>query len=175
MLNNKTPTDMNGREKFCAWLFAMSEKPYRFFFKRKMKAWGLNSDDLLKFPPKSLGHATGQFLKRNQFELLDKLESHDVHHVLLGMKTSVKEEIGMQFILFGNGKRSFYLYATMTLGFILQAEHYKYFKFCYQKGKKLKSFTVLKLRELLSEPLEEIREGLKMKHTRSNVNILDLG
>jgi ubiquinone biosynthesis protein Coq4 len=165
---------MNGREKCCAWLFAMSEKPYRFFFKRKVKAWKLTSNDLLKFPKNSLGYATGLFLKTNDFELLDKLESHDVHHVLLGMQTTVKEEIGMQFILFGNGKRSFYLFATMTLGFILQAEHYKYFKFCYQKGKKLKSLTALRLRELLTQPLEQIRNELKINSERSNIKILDL-
>jgi len=165
---------MNGREKICACLFAMSEKPYRFFFKRKVQAWKLTSNDLLKFPKNSLGYATGLFLKKNDFELLDKLESHDVYHVLLGMQTTVKEEIGMQFILFGNGKRSFYLFATMSLGFLLQAEHYKYFKFCYQKGKKLKSLTVLKLRELLSQPLEQIRDELKMKTERSSAKILDL-
>ena len=90
------------------------------------------------------------------------------------MQTTVKEEIGMQFILFGNGKRSFYLFATMTLGFILQAEHYKYFKFCYQKGRKLKSLTALKLRELLTQPLEQIRNELRIKSERSNIKILDL-
>ena len=165
---------MNNREKFCAWLFAKSEKPYRFFFKRTVKAWNLSSDDLLMFPKNSLGYATGEFLKKNEFELLDKLEAHDVFHVLLGMKTSVKEEIGMQFILFGNGKRSFYLFATMSLGFLLQAEHYKYFKFCYQRGKKLKSCTTLNIRELLHVPLLEIRNQLKVKSERSSIKILDL-
>ncbi|MFT4601244.1 MAG: ubiquinone biosynthesis protein Coq4 [Arenicella sp.] len=157
---------MNIREKFCARLFAISEKPYRFLFKRKVKAWNLSSDDLLCFPENSLGFATGSFLRKNEFELLDKLEAHDVFHVLLGMQTSVKEEIGMQFILFGNGKRSFYLFATMTLGFVLQAEHYKYFKYCYQKGKGIRSFAGLKMKELLTEPLLEIRNGLKIQSTK---------
>ena len=165
---------MTIREKICACLFAISEKPYRFFFKRKVKAWNLSSNVLLSYPKQSLGYATGLFLKKNDFELLDKLESHDVYHVLLGMKTTVKEEIGMQFILFGNGKKSLYLYATMILGYLLQIEHYKYFKYCYRRGKKLKSISALKVRELLIEPIDEIRKGLKIQQFKSGGKILSL-
>ena len=165
---------MNFREKSCAWLFENSESPYRFFFKRKKKAWGLSSSDLEKFPKESLGYATSQFLIINKFELLDKLESHDVMHVLLGMQTTVKEEIGMQFLLLGNGKRSFYLYATIILGFLLQAEHYRYFTYCFRRGKKLNPVHSIDFHASLSENLSDLRSTLKKVTAYPKSKILEL-
>jgi hypothetical protein len=50
---------MNNREKLCHFLFQKSAVPYAKIFKRRRKAWGLSSADLLKYPPHSLGYQVG--------------------------------------------------------------------------------------------------------------------
>ena len=164
---------MNIREKICAWLFEKSERPYRFLFKQGKKAWNLSSADLARYPKETLGYATSQFLIKNNFELLDKLESHDVMHVLLEMKTTVKEEIGMQFLLLGNGKKSAYMYATIMLGYILQLEHYKYFSYCYRRGKTLHPVHKIDFFEALKMNSEQLRNSLKKTQNFSKSKILD--
>jgi ubiquinone biosynthesis protein Coq4 len=120
-----------------------------------------------------LGKSTAVFLKTNNFELLDKLESHDVMHVLLGMKTTVKEEIGMQFLLLGNGKKSVYMYATIVLGYLLQIEHYKYFSYCYRRGKAIYAIHKIDFYKLLWENSSALRSRLKKSFQSQKVRVLE--
>lgn len=131
---------MNRREKLCHFLFQKSAGPYAALFKRNKEAWDLSSADLLKYPKGSLGRKVGAFLSTNGFEFFPKHETHDVFHVVCGYGVTVKEEIGLQFLLFGNGKRSLYLYVVMSLGLLIVPEHYKFYKSSYQKGKKQSKF-----------------------------------
>ncbi len=141
---------MNYREKLCHYLFQKSAGPYAKYFKRKQVAWNLSTEDLLKYPIKTLGHKVGLFLSSNGFEFYPKHESHDVFHVVCNYGTSVKEEIGLQFLLYGNGKRSLYLYAVMSLGFLIVPEYFKFYKASYQKGKLTADFYHLVNKEFLS-------------------------
>ncbi|MEO9894336.1 MAG: hypothetical protein ABJF52_17540, partial [Aurantibacter sp.] len=88
-------------------LYKWSLAPYQNL--KSNTAWDVTIADLQKFPDESLGQQLGAFLTRNNFNLQDKLESHDVFHVLTNTGISVPEEISMQFYLMGNGKRSAYL------------------------------------------------------------------
>lgn len=126
---------MNIREKICAGLFEWSYKPYAILFKRNKVAWGITIDDLQYYPDDSIGLALGNFLKHNGFNLLDKLESHDVFHVITGMSCKVKDEVGMQYWLFGNGKRSLYMFSTMFLSTLLLPEYFRHFIRSYRAGK----------------------------------------
>ncbi|UKN01445.1 hypothetical protein K6119_17100 [Paracrocinitomix mangrovi] len=152
---------MKLRERICAGLFELSKKPYAFIFKRKVKAWGLKSTDLQQFDDNTLGYAVSQFLITNKIELIDKLESHDVYHVITGTGTTVKEEVGMQFLLMGNGKRSVYLYSTVVICSLLLPEYLKYFNSRFQFGKKLHPIHKLNLLQELQNPLEEIQKRIK--------------
>lgn len=156
----------NFREKLCAWMFEVSKFPYAFLFKRKKEPWNLSSSELLTYPPYTLGYKVGEFLQENRFELIDKLESHDVYHVLTGMSTSVKDEVGMQFLLMGNGKRSFYLFSTVTICLFLLPEYFKYFRSCYKKGKGYGPIFKLELREELDNNLTHIRWRLRKQKTK---------
>lgn len=164
---------MKLREKLCAFLFEASKRPYRFLFKQKKEAWNLHSDDLINYPEGSLGKALGKFLKSNEFELIDKLESHDVYHVVCGMNTTVRDEVGMQFLLMGNGKRSLYLYATVGICFVLLPEYLSYFRSCYRKGKHLHPIHKLNLRKILNQPLEQIQSDLIQSSKSKQINFLN--
>lgn len=148
---------MKKREKICFWLFKMSEKPYRFLFKRNTKSWPITLQELMKFPANSFGFAYQKFLRSNGFELLAKLENHDGFHVLLNHPTAVKNEIGLQFLLFGNGKRSIYCYLTMILGFCMVPEYFNHFKKMYQKGKAMFRIHDINFLNHLQDDLKEMR------------------
>ncbi len=131
---------MNNREKLCHFLFQKSAVPYAKLFKQRRMAWGLSALDLLDYPTNSLGYQVGKFLNSNGFEFLPKHETHDVYHVLCDYGVSVKEEIALQFLLFGNGKRSLYLYMVMFLGIVILPENYRFYRNSFFMGKKLGCF-----------------------------------
>jgi ubiquinone biosynthesis protein Coq4 len=158
---------MKQREKLCAWMFEVTKKPYAKFFKRNKKAWGLNSTMLLTYPAGTLGNEVGNFLRTNKFELLPKLESHDVYHVITGMSTQVKDEVGMQFLLLGNGKKSLYLFSTIGICIFLLPEYFNYFRQCYKKGKTYHPIFQLDLKEELNNQLTHLRWRLRKSRTNS--------
>lgn len=164
---------MNNREKLCARLFEWSKAPYQRLFKKEKIAWNLSSNELIEFPQNSLGQQLGLFLQQNGFELIDKLESHDVYHVITGMSTEVKDEIGMQFLLFGNGKRSVYLFATMSIGAMLTPEHFKHYMRCYKKGKGLYPIENLQLYQELKNNLPDIQNRIRKPSNVKLYNHLD--
>lgn len=165
---------MNTREKICAWLFEITKTPYAFVFKRNKEAWKLNSTILLTYPVGSLGHEVGLFLQKNNIELIDKLESHDVYHVITDMSTSVRDEVGMQFLLLGNGKHSVYQFSTIGICIFLLPEHFKHFIRCYKKGKKYKGIHQLVLKEELHNQLTHIQKRLMNKTRASQVRCFGL-
>lgn len=165
---------MNNREKLCAWMFEVTKKPYSALFKRKKEAWNLTSKDLLTFNEGSLGHEVGLFLKTNKIELIDKLESHDVYHVITGMETTVKDEVGMQFLLLGNGKRSVYLFSTIGICLFLLPEHFSYFRSCIKKGKGYAPIHDLDLRSELFNQLSLIRWKLRKDHKPKQIKLFGI-
>jgi ubiquinone biosynthesis protein Coq4 len=110
------------REKLLIKMFEFTKPYYVKYFKRHQNPWQQNIKTLKRFPSKTLGNALGNFLKKNDFELLPKLEAHDILHVLLNYQTTIEGEIKMQFFLLGNGKKSIYALFTAILGIILIPE-----------------------------------------------------
>jgi len=136
-------------------LYEWSLIPYQSF--KKNTAWNVGIEDLLQFSKETLGYQMGYFLLSNNFDLQEKLESHDVFHVLTGTGTTVPEEISMQFYLFGNGKRSAYLFSVLFLGSLLFPDYMKLFLSKYRLGKSSLPFHQLDFYKLLKQPLERIK------------------
>ncbi len=136
-------------------LYEWSLIPYQSF--KKNEAWDIGIEDLLHYSKDTLGHQMGQFLHRNNFDLQEKLESHDVFHVLTGTGITVAEEISMQFYLLGNGKRSIYLFSVIFLGTLLYPDRLKLFATCYSRGKSSLPFHQLDFYKLLNQPIERIK------------------
>jgi len=137
-------------------LYEWSKVPYQKFIKKK-EPWAIGLPQLMQYSHTSLGFHLASFLLKHNFEIQPKLEDHDVFHVLTGTGTSVPEEISMQYYLWGNGKRSLYQYAVITIGTILYPDYIRLFIKAHKKGKKALIFHHLDFFKLLSFPIAQIK------------------
>jgi hypothetical protein len=145
-------------EKMYEW----SKKPYQKFFK-KNEPWPITSKDLISYPEESLGFHMGCFLLKYHFEIQPKLEDHDVFHVLTNTGVSVTEEIGMQYYLLGNGKRSAYQFAVIAIGTLFYPRQWKLFNSFYRRGKSAHQFYDLPFEKMLLQPLQNIQNTFNIK------------
>ena len=148
------------REKLALYLVEFTKPIYVKYFKKNKKAWQQNSKTLKNFPPKTLGNSLGLFLEKEGFELLPKLEDHDVLHVLLDYKTTIEGEIKMQFFLLGNRKRSLYALFTAIIGTLLVPESYSAFVKEFRKGQKCLTISKWDFEHLLSEPIDMLQKQI---------------
>ncbi len=148
--------NMNIRKKIIVWLFEKSQRAYTYF-KRKTP-WKVTRTDLLKYPEASFGKYLGLFLLENGFELIPKVERHDAYHVLTGYGTEVQDEIALQYLCFGNGKRSLYLFGVILLGTLLLPDYMKYYRASFKKGRRAHSFHQYNYEQFLDIPLNDLRQ-----------------
>lgn len=123
-------------------LYEYTKIPYQKYFK-KNEPWNIDKKQLFDFPEDSLGYGLGNFLHQHHFDIQEKLEDHDIIHVLTNTGISVYEEIGMQYYLLGNGKRSLYLFLVILTGTPFYPKRIQYFLEQYKKGKKAHPFYYL--------------------------------
>ena len=155
---------MNYRLKLMLWLYEWSQIIYAQIFKRKKKAWGISKSEFLLFPPGTLGRTLGEFYREKGFEVMPKLENHDVFHILTETGTEIHDEIAMQYLLFGNGKRSLYMFSMIGVGTFLYPEFLKYYIKKYRKGKKLNRFHDIEFKNHLDSSLLYLRISIQSSH-----------
>jgi len=162
---------MKNREKICIWLFDKSKTPYAKYFKSNAP-WNLNSAALLSFPTNTLGYELGLFLSTNGYQLIPKLEKHDAYHVITEYGTSVKDEIALQYFFLGNKKRSPYLFGVIAIGALLTPENFIHYHQAYLHGKRATPFHKWDIKQLLHQPLNEIRSAVfNSKNTPTTQNL----
>lgn len=137
-------------------LYECTKVPYQKFFKRN-KPWEVDKATLLNYPEGTLGNGLGNFLHTNHFDMQPKLEDHDIIHVLTNTGTSVTDEIGMQYYLLGNGKRSLYLFLVILSGTPFYPKQIGYFIEQYKRGKEAHPFYYLNFLNMLSLPVKTIQ------------------
>ncbi len=144
---------MQLRARFLYALFMASHGPYARVFKRRRPAWDLSAEELRRYPVDSLGHRLGLYLDDNGFELLPRLENHDVFHVITDTPTDVRSEIGLQFLLRGNGRSSLYLLGAVLVGGLIMPEHLPFFLRQHARGAAARRFHDTDFLPLLSQPV----------------------
>lgn len=142
-------------------IYECTKKPYQKYLK-KNKPWDIDKESLLQYPAQSLGFRLGLFLQKNNFDIQSKLEDHDIIHVLTDTGVTVYEEIGMQYYLLGNGKRSLYLYMVIASGTLFYPKRIKYFIAQFRKGKNALSFHYLDFSKMLTVPIYSIQTAFKI-------------
>jgi ubiquinone biosynthesis protein Coq4 len=142
-------------------MYEYTKKPYQKYFKRN-KPWEIDKKALLDYPEGSLGVTLGNFLHKNNFDIQPKLEDHDIIHVLTNTGISVREEIGMQYYLLGNGKKSLYLFLVISSGTLCYPKHIHYFIQQYKRGFRAHSFYYLNFSNMLLMPIEDIQKTFKI-------------
>lgn len=136
--------------------YKIAKIPYTHIFKNK-HPWPLKISDLTAYPSTSLGYSLGNFLETNNFDLQPSLEDHDVFHVLTEIGSSVKNEIELQFYLFGNGKRSLFLLLVLLVGLVFYPFDCRSFFDYYKKGKAAHRFFDVPFLKILRLPIAQIR------------------
>src|SRR6218665_1177102 len=143
-------------------MYELSKKPYQKYFK-KNEPWNITPKQLIRYPQESLGFHMGCFLLKYNFEMQPKLEEHDVIHVLTNTGISVIDEIGMQYFLFGNGKKSPYMFMVILIGTLFYPLCLKTFYRFYKRGKNAHSFHDLDFQKMLLRPITEIQFTFNIK------------
>ncbi|AOW21747.1 Coq4 family protein [Urechidicola croceus] len=162
---------LNKRKKIVEWLFYTSEKIYTKYFK-KNAPWGITKKDLLQLPENSFGNSLGKFLEKHNFDLIPKVERHDAYHIITGFGTNAEDEIALQYLCFGNGKRSKYLFAVIIIGTIIIPDYFKYYIKSYIIGTEVNTFHNFNYKKLLLQPTEHLKSALFTDETRLKLNQL---
>ena len=149
---------MKIRKRIIVRLFELSQQFYTQYFKRKKIPWAVDRTTLLDYPEQSFGRELGLFLTANKFELIPKVERHDAYHVLTGYGTEVEDEIAMQYVCFGNGKRSIYLFGVILLGTLLLPDYLSYYLRSYRIGKQANLFYDWDFSTVLQLPIADLRQ-----------------
>lgn len=148
------------RKKLIYWLFEISKKAYTKWFKKDHIAWEVTTKELQQYPAESFGYQLGHFLAKNHFELLPKVERHDAYHTLTGFGTSVEEEIALQYLCMGNGKKSPYMYGAVLLGTFILPEYLPFYLKAYQKGKAAHRFHHFDFQKLLPINFDDFKSSI---------------
>jgi len=162
---------MKIRKKLISWLFEISQHIYTTYFK-KNKPWNITKSDLLQYPEASFGKHLGYFLEANNFELIPKVERHDAYHVITGYSTNVEDEIAQQYLCFGNGKRSIYLFGVITIGTLVLPDYLRFYIKSYHIGKKANIFHSLDFKYLLHTSFQDLQSFIFSKQLIKNLNEL---
>ncbi|WP_289045141.1 hypothetical protein [uncultured Olleya sp.] len=147
------------RKQIIAWLFKVTQYVYTKYFKRNAP-WNIKKQQLLQLPQHTFGYHLGAFLDTNGFELIPKAERHDAYHVLTGYNSNEQDEIALQYLCFGNGKRSLYLFGVIIIGTIILPDYWTYYKQSYSIGKKANSFYSLDYKGLLNTSLTTLKSTI---------------
>lgn len=151
------------RLQFVVWMYAITQKNYRRFFKKTKRQWQFSEEQLLSFQEDSLGRKLGEFYYKHGFRMIPKMENHDVYHLLTDYSTNIQDEIAMQYLLFGNGKRSAYLLGTLFLGTIVFPEYFKIYLKAYRKGKDMKALHSWDFEALLWQNMQHLKDFIEQK------------
>ena len=127
---------------------------------RRPNEFTYSEDELKSFPAGTLGNDLVIFLKQRNLPLLKHYARHDLKHVLLGYDTTEEGEACLQSFMFGNGRISFPVLATVTYSFITMPEYWSKMKKAFLQGKKSDPIHPWKWNELLKEPTEELKKKI---------------
>ena len=83
----------------------------------------------------------------------------------------MEDEIALQCLCFGNGKRSPYLYGAIVLGISILPDYYKYYYKSFKTGKAANAFHHFDYKKLLTVPISDFRKAIFSKHELLNLNL----
>lgn len=143
-------------------MYELTKKPYQRFLKKGIP-WNTTPSDLIRYEEESLGFHLGCFLLKYNFQMEPKLEDHDIIHVLTNTAVSVPDEIAMQYLLLGNGKKSAYLFMVIMTGLLFYPTHATKFIASFRRGKSAHRFHDLEFQNMLTIPVKTIQTTFNIK------------
>lgn len=158
------------RRQIIEWLFEVTQKQYTRF--KKKTPWNISNASLLAMSPQSFGHYLGRFLEKHGFHLIPKVERHDAYHVLTGFGTKAEDEIALQYLCFGNGKRTPYLFAVMLIGSVILPEFLPYYRLAFRLGQRSNSFHQFDFKKILPLDYHQFRSVIFSEETIKSLELL---
>ena len=129
----------------------------RIEFERKTK--NITAKQLVNYPEGSLGHNLGKHLLNCNYGTNVTAEKEDVYQLLIGRgQVSVKEDIAVQYYLFGNGSNSVKTLLAMSIGLVMCPHYAGYFYKRYKDGKQALRFYDVDHFGMLHLPVERIKD-----------------
>ena len=127
---------------------------------RKPTEFTYGEYDLQSLPKGTLGNDLFIFLNQRGLPLLKHYARHDLKHVLLGYDTTEEGEACLQSFMFGNGRVSFPVLATVAYSLVTMPEHWSKMKKAFLQGKRSDPIHSWKWNEILKEPTEKLRRKM---------------
>ncbi|MEM7187284.1 MAG: hypothetical protein AAF466_11560 [Bacteroidota bacterium] len=161
---------LENRKRWVHWLFETTQRLYLRF--KKKQPWNIHSSQLMEMSKHTFGYQLGLFLRNNAFELIPKVERHDAYHVLSGFPTGAEDEIALQYLCFGNGKRTPYLFAVLVIGTLLLPEYATYYRHSFLLGKRSNSFHHFDYKTVLPLDFDTFRTMIFSEETLAALEVL---
>ena len=127
---------------------------------RKPNEFTYSEDDLQSLPAGTLGNDLFIFLKQRKLPLLKHYARHDLKHVLLGYDTTEEGEACLQSFMFGNGRISFPVLATVTYALVTMPEYWSKMKKAFLQGKRSKPIHSWQWNEIMKVQTKELRRKI---------------
>jgi ubiquinone biosynthesis protein Coq4 len=127
---------------------------------RRPNVFIYNKEELGQFPEGTLGKDLFKFLETRNLPLLKHYARHDLKHILLNYDTTDEGEACLQSFMFGNGRISFPVLATILYSFLTMPEHWGKMRNAFLAGRRCNSFHHWKWNELLYEPTQRLKEKI---------------
>jgi ubiquinone biosynthesis protein Coq4 len=131
---------------------------------RRPNDFTYGEDDLRSLPPGSLGNDLYIFLKKRNLPLLKHYARHDLKHVLLGYDTTEEGEACLQSFMFGNGRISFPVLATVIYGFLTMPEYWTKMRRSFYEGKQSSPIHKWKWNEILHLKTYDLQKEILVKN-----------
>lgn len=129
----------------------------RVEFERKRRH--ITAAQLVNFPEESFGHKLGKHLLNSNYGNNVIAGTEDVYQLIIGQgETTLKEDIAVQYYLFGNGGTSLRILMAMAIGLAICPFYAGYFYKRYKDGKQALRFYDVDHFGLLHLPLEQIKD-----------------
>ncbi|ALM21889.1 hypothetical protein AAT17_11905 [Nonlabens sp. MIC269] len=143
------------RETLISSLFRISSQIYIAI--KPASPWDISVKELLQYHYTTLGFHLGCFLLKHDFTPQPKCEDHDIFHLITGYDIDTSNEIAMQFWLYGNGKRSYYIPIALLAGILFYPDSYSLFKTALKNGRESLPVYHKNYRDLLHIPISQLK------------------
>lgn len=130
---------------------------------RRPNAFCYSEQELQLLPAGTLGNDLFNFLEQRNLPLLKHYARHDLKHVLLGYDTTEEGEACLQSFMFGNGRISFPVLATVVYAFITMPEFHDKMRKAYREGRNCKSIHGWNWNEVIHLKTDDLRKKVFAK------------
>ncbi|MFP9113900.1 hypothetical protein ACLI1A_08140 [Flavobacterium sp. RHBU_3] len=122
------------------------------------KTGKITAFNLMKYPEESFGHQLGKFLLGSNYGQNVYAFPEDALQMLVTGKSTLTDEIALQYYLFGNGSLSLQVMATMCAGLAIMPWKLPHFYRMYRRGKSALRVYDIDHLGLLHLPVSRIKE-----------------